>query len=156
MMKIQIRTTVPEDLNALYLIQLDEEANWNAAFVNPDCKDFDFYFQKYNAHLLNPEILNLTAIHDGEIVGSAAKFVLFGDIEITYWIDRKHWGKGIASILVRELLDRVQERPIAARIVADNIGSARVLEKNGFVKVGEEQGFSKVRNSAVIEWIYTI
>ena len=34
---------------------------------------------------------------NNEIVGSISKFVMEGDNEITYWIDKKYWGKGIAT-----------------------------------------------------------
>ena len=61
-----------------------------------------------------------------------ASFVLEGDTEVTYWIRRDRWGRGIATAALAELLRQVTVRPLFARIAADNAGSARVLLRNGF------------------------
>jgi [ribosomal protein S5]-alanine N-acetyltransferase len=34
---------------------------------------------------------------DDEIAGSIASFVVEGDAEVTYWIRRDLWGRGIAT-----------------------------------------------------------
>lgn len=57
--------------------------------------------------------------------------------EISYWIGRAHWGKGIASEVVgpytRHSYDRhPQLERIYARVHPDNTASARVLEKSGY------------------------
>ena len=40
----------------------------------------------------------------GDLVGSIGNFVLEGRTEITYWIDRAVWGRGIASRALALLL----------------------------------------------------
>jgi RimJ/RimL family protein N-acetyltransferase len=40
---------------------------------------------------------------------------------------------------VAALLAEVRERPLTAHVAAHNVGSMRVLERNGFVEIGREQ-----------------
>ncbi len=63
--------------------------------------------------------------------------------EFGYWLGRRHWGHGLMTRVVaafapwamRELrLYRLQ-----AGVLDFNIGSARVLEKNGFVEEGVQR-----------------
>ena len=52
-----------------------------------------------------------------------------------YELDPKHWGKGYATEAARAVLDfgfsNMNLQRISAWCIADNIGSARVLEKLG-------------------------
>ncbi|WP_246158531.1 GNAT family N-acetyltransferase [Catellatospora sichuanensis] len=81
-------------------------------------------------------------------VGSIASFVIEGDTEVTYWIDRSFWGRGIASRALGLLLELNPVRPLFARVVSDNIGSLKVLQKGrirhhrngGFVRQRPERG----------------
>jgi RimJ/RimL family protein N-acetyltransferase len=65
--------------------------------------------------------------------------------EVTYRVDRTHWGKGIASAALRLLLAETAERPLYARAASDNVGSLRVLEKAGFRRVGVNRDFAPGR-----------
>lgn len=91
-----------------------------------------------------------------EIVGSIAKFIMEGDVELTYWIDRKFWGQGIATAALKDFLKIEQSRPIRARVAFDNFGSQKVLEKCGFVKIGKDKGFANARQAEIEEYIYRL
>ena len=56
---------------------------------------------RFDAHLArirtDPTTTNRMITRDGEPVGNIASFVMEGDTELTYWIDRAAWGQGIAS-----------------------------------------------------------
>jgi len=91
-----------------------------------------------------------------EIAGSIAKFVMEGKAEITYWIDRKFWGRGIATTALNEFLKIEQIRPIYGRVAFDNYGSQKVLEKCGFIKVGTDNGFANARQTEIEEYIYKL
>ena len=93
---------------------------------------------------------------DDEIVGSVASFVVEGDTEVTYWIRRDLWGRGIATAALAELLREVTVRPLFARAAADNAGSARVLLRNGFTRVGEETSYADARAAEITEHIYRL
>ena len=93
---------------------------------------------------------------DEEIVGSVGGFLVEGDTEVTYWIRRDLWGRGIASAALAELLREVTVRPIFGRAAADNAGSAQVLLRNGFTRVGEETSYAEARAAEITEYIYRL
>jgi len=74
-----------------------------------------------------------------------------GEREVTYWIGRSHWGKGIATSALRAFLAVDLSRPLHARVAYDNVASRRVLEKCGFVFVSEDKGFSNARGEEIAE-----
>ncbi|THU38310.1 GNAT family N-acetyltransferase [Niastella caeni] len=154
--EIKLRQTTIADLEQLFLFQLDEEAGYLAAFMPKDHTDKVAYINKYTKLLSDPTINNRTILVDGHIAGSVAKFVMEGDAEITYWIDKKLWGQGIASNALLEFLKIETTRPIFARVAFDNLGSQRVLEKCGFVKVGTDRGFANARQAEIEEYIYKL
>jgi RimJ/RimL family protein N-acetyltransferase len=90
------------------------------------------------------------------IAGSIAKFEIEGEAEITYWIDKKFWGRGIATKALRYLLTIENARPIYGRVAFDNFGSQKVLEKCGFVKIGSDKGFANARQEEIEEFIYKL
>lgn len=154
--QLTLRPTVYTDLETHYQFQLDEEANYLAAFTSSTSSDKEAYLEKYAKFLTEPSINNQTILVDGTIVGSIAKFVIDGDAEITYWIDRKFWGRGIATKALKELLSFETSRPIYGRVAFDNIGSQKVLENCGFVKVGTDRGFANARQIEIEEFIYRL
>ncbi|TSD63520.1 GNAT family N-acetyltransferase [Inquilinus sp. KBS0705] len=154
--QITLTKTEEDDLNTLFQFQLDEEANYLAAFTAKDPTDKAAYLAKYSPFLSDSTINNRTIRANGEIVGSIAKFVMHGDAGLTYWIDRKFWGQGIATAALSDFLKIEQARPIYAGVAFDNYGSQRVLEKCGFVKVGTDEGFANARHAVIEEYIYKL
>lgn len=125
-----------------------------AAFTSKDPSDraaFDAHWQRIMA---DKQVTNRTILVDGRVAGHVASFVMFGDLEVTYWIDRAYWGQGIATRALAEFLENVQKkRPIFGRAAKDNLGSRRVLEKCGFKYIGEEKGFANARGREILEVI---
>lgn len=152
--KIILRRTGIDDLEFLFTFQLDSEANYLAAFTHPT--DKTAYLQKHTNFLDDPTINNQTILMDGVIAGSIAKFEIEGKAEITYWIDRKFWGKGVATTALKKFLTIENTRPILGRVAFDNIGSQKVLERCGFVKVGTDKGFANARQTEIEEFIYEL
>ena len=153
---ITLAKTEKDDLNAFFQFQLDNEANHLAAFTAKDPNDKAAYIKKYTKFLTDPTITMQTIRVNGDIAGSIAKFVMNNEAEITYWIDRKFWGQGIATAALKSLLNMVQARPVYGRVVFDNYGSQKVLEKCGFVKTGTDKGFANARQAEVEEFIYKL
>jgi RimJ/RimL family protein N-acetyltransferase len=153
---ITLSETTIEDLEALFQFQTDQEANYLAAFTSKDPNDKTAYIEKYSTHLADPTINNRTIKVDGEIAGSIAKFVIENDAEITYWIDKRFWGQGIATTALKKFLEIERTRPIYGRVAFDNYGSQRVLEKCGFVKIGTDIGFANARQAEIEEYIYKL
>lgn len=154
--QITLRKTIPADLEIFFTFQLDREANHLAAFTPADPTDKDAYLQKYSKCLANPTINMSTISVDGVIAGSIAKFEIEGEAEVTYWIDRKFWGRGVATAALRTFLQSEPARPIRGRVAFDNIGSQKVLEKCGFVRNGQDRGFANARQAEIEEYIYRL
>lgn len=153
---ITLTKTQKEDLEIFFQFQLDPEANYLAAFTSQDTHNKSTYIDKYTKFLTDPSINMQTIKINEEIVGSVAKFVRENDTEITYWIDRKFWGKGIATSALKALLKIELDRPIYGRVAFDNYPSQKVLEKTGFIKIGNEKGFANARKKEIEEYIYKL
>ncbi|MEO6232743.1 MAG: GNAT family N-acetyltransferase [Ferruginibacter sp.] len=153
---VKLRQTEKSDLEHLFQFQLDKEAGFLAAFMPKDPTDKEAYFEKYSRHLKDPTINMRTILVDETIAGSIAKFEIGGDAEITYWIDKKFWGKGIATAALNNFLTIESARPLFGRVAFDNLGSAKVLEKCGFIKTGTDKGFANARQAVIEEFIYKL
>ncbi|MEP6479456.1 MAG: GNAT family N-acetyltransferase [Rhodoglobus sp.] len=150
-MKIELRDVLPADQDRLFEFWCDPESVRMAAFTHEhqnDRGDFD----AHQARLLRSHDVNQRAITvDGELVGTIGSFVMEGDTEVTYWIDRAHWGRGVATAALSLLLAQVPVRPLFAGAASDNVASLRVLHKAGFVDVGAEVGFANGRGQEITE-----
>ena len=121
-----------------------------------DPNDKTAYINKHTKLLDDPTANYQTILLDNIIIGSIAKFVMEGEAEITYWIDRKYWGQGIATKALNKFLAIETIRPIFGRVAFDNFGSQKVLEKCGFGIVGSEKGFANARQIEIEEFIYKL
>ena len=153
---LKLIQTQPADLEHFFQFQLDAEANYLAAFTAKDPTDKTAYLVKYTKLLDDPTVNMQTIWHGETIIGSIAKFEIEGDAELTYWIDKAYWGKGIATAALKRLLALVTIRPIFGRVAFDNIGSQRVLEKCGFIRIGKDVGFANARQQETEEFIYKL
>jgi len=150
---IALRPVEDADLDALFDQMRDPEAVRMAAFTteNPDDRDaFDAHMARARS---SPGITHRAITCDGQLVGSIASFVSGDQTEVTYWIDRSAWGRGIASRALELLLELVPVRPLQARAASDNIASLRVLQKAGFGIVGTEISYASARKCEIEETI---
>jgi len=154
--QIKLRPTQTSDLEFLFQFQLDEEANYLAAFTPKNYTDKAAYLEKFARFLIDPTIHTETIWINEIIVGSIAKYEMHNNAEITYWIDRSHWGKGIATAALQTFLTIENTRPIFGRTASDNLGSQRVLEKCGFIRIGKDRGFANARQAEIEEFIYKL
>ena len=82
-------------------------------------------------------------VEDGEVVGlcSITRPPENGDVHIGYGVAPWREGRGYTTAAISELLrwarGDARVRNISAETAGDNIGSHRVLERNGFVQSGE-------------------
>ena len=154
--KIILRKTEIADLEFFFIFQLDNEANYLAAFTSKDPTDKTAYLQKYTKLVNDPAINMQTIMVENVIAGSISKFEMEGQAEITYWIDKKFWGKGVATKALKEFLKNENTRPIFGRVAFDNFGSQKVLEKCNFIKIGTDKGFANARQAEIEEFIYKL
>src|SRR5580765_4704793 len=142
---ITIREVESSDLETFYEHQLDPEAIRMAAFVGKDRKDKEVFNGHWKKILNSPQNINRTIVAEGQVAGYIACFPDGEHMEVTYWLGREFWGRGLATQALMRMLDLFVERPIFARAAADNIGSIRVLEKCGFKIIGKNKDFANGR-----------
>ena len=148
---VALRPIDDADLDVLFELMRDPESVRMAAFTAADPDDraaFDAHMAKIRAA---PDVTNRAVTVDGRLVGSIAAFVVEGDTEVTYWIDRAYWGQGIAGRALAQLLDLVPVRPLFASAASDNAGSLRVLQRAGFVVTGTGTGYANGRGAEIEE-----
>ncbi len=153
---VTLRTTRAEDLDALFRFGQDPAATQMAAFTPPDPSDRATFDAHWRRLIADPAIEARTVRADGQVVGSVARWFEDDVAEITCWIDPEHWGRHIATRAMRLFLDALSERPVRARVAADNAASIVVLEKLGFRRVGIERSFANAREAEIDEYVYRL
>ncbi|MFD3476467.1 GNAT family N-acetyltransferase [Streptomyces sp. NPDC058695] len=154
-MEVALRAVEESDVRVFFRHMNDPEAARVAAFVSPRGSDWD-HFEAHWKRIRSSSDVVRAVVADGELVGSAAVYGEPGDLQVTYWIDRAHWGRGLATAALRALLAEVPERPLHARAATDNIGSLRVLEKCGFRVTGQDSGFAHARGKEIPESVLVL
>ena len=152
---VQLRDVRESDLPIFFEQQLDADANYMAAFTSKNPADRDAFMAHWHKILSDETTTNQTILFDGRVAGHVSSYTdeEFGHPEVSYWIGKEYWGMGIATRALSAFLDRIKTRPLYARVVKDNIGSRRVLEKCGFAVIGEDKGFANARGAEVEEYI---
>ena len=83
-------------------------------------------------------ILIRTIIWEDDIAGHVLSFILDGEREVSYWIGKDYWGKGIATEAVRLAEAYGFEKLGLTRITivmdTKNTGSEKVAIKAGYKK----------------------
>jgi RimJ/RimL family protein N-acetyltransferase len=145
-----------DDVQLFFAHQNDPAASHMAAFTVKDPSDRDAFIARWQRILANPTIITRTILADKTVVGHVLKFEMDDKPEVSYWIDRAHWNRGIATAALRQFLTVVTVRPLYARAAYDNVASVRVLEKCGFVVSGTERGFASARGQEIEEVCLTL
>lgn len=132
-LRVSIRQMVEADFKVLFEYQLDESSNEMAGTYARSWLNFE---RHWTAAISDPSINSKVILADDALVGLVGCFLAGDQLQVGYWITKTHWGRGIASIALSQLLKEVDRRPIYAEVACKNVASYRVLEKNGFVNVG--------------------
>ena len=152
--KLVLRNVVNDDLPIFFEYQLDPEANYMAAFTAKDPTNQEDFMAHWRRILADETTINQTILFNGHVAGSVSSYEEQGKPEVTYWLGKEYWGKGIATSALTEFLTHHNKtRPIYARVAKDNLGSRRVLEKCGFAIVGESRGFANARGQEIEEFL---
>ncbi|MFI9007652.1 GNAT family N-acetyltransferase [Actinosynnema sp. NPDC053489] len=151
-MGVELREVTAADVLVFFGQQRDPEAVRMAAFTPADPSDRSAFLVRWARILADDAVVARTVVFEGEVVGHVARFPRSGGVEVTCWVDREHWGKGLATAALRSFL-RSQPLPLHARVAVDNLGWLRVLEKCGFVAVGEGVRFAEGRGADVEEFV---
>jgi len=155
-MKISLRKSLASDIEVFYQNQADKEANFMAAFTSKNPYNKDAYIKKWTRLMTVDSVHMESILLDDIVVGCVVKFVMGEDSDLTYAIDKKHWGKGITSVAVKLFLEIEPTRPLYGRVANDNYGSQKILEKTGFLKIGTNTDFANARGIEIKEYIYRL
>jgi RimJ/RimL family protein N-acetyltransferase len=152
-MHVSLRPLVDADLDAVFEQMKDPESVRMAAFTAEDPADRHAFLVHMSRIREDPSAVQHVIEADGTIAGTIGSFKIDDQTEVTYWIDRALWGRGIASAALQSLLSVTTERPVFARAASDNAASLRVLEKAGFRRIGVDRGFARGRGEEIEETI---
>ncbi len=115
-----LRDVIEDDLPIFFEQQLDSDANYMAAFTSKNPADRDAFTSHWNKILGDHTTTNKTILFAGQVVGHIASFQRVGKREVTYWIGKQYWGKGVATKALSELLRgwvRGQSMPELRKII---------------------------------------
>lgn len=151
---VRLRDVTDDDLAIFFEQQQDPVANQMAAFTAADPADRSAFAAKW-AKILGSGTITKTILCDGQVAGSVSYFVApwSGQHEVTYWVGREYWGRGVATRALALFVGLVAVRPLYARAAGDNLASVRVLEKCGFTLCGRDRAFANARGAEVDEVI---
>src|SRR5262245_20354989 len=142
-----------EDLGVLFEQRADPAAAQRPAFTAPDQMEWDAFERRWARLRADETIINRAIVVGGEVTGTIGSWGGTDEREITYWIGRSHWGKGIATAALKEFLAVDPTRPLHARVAYDNVASRRVLEKCGFRVIATDRGFAEARAGEIEEFV---
>ncbi len=152
-MRCVLREVQDEDLGVLFEQWADPVAAQMAAFTAPDHMERDAFERRWSRLRADATVLNRAIVVDGEVTGTIGSWGDPDQREVTYWIGREYWGKGIATCALQAFLTVDPTRPLHARVASDNVGSRRVLEKCGFRVIGTDRGFAQARSCEIEEFV---
>jgi RimJ/RimL family protein N-acetyltransferase len=127
-----------------------------AAFLPRDRSDRRAFMMHWKRILADPTVTTKAILWDGQIAGSIGSFLWDGKPQVTYWLGKAFWGRGIATEALTEFLRIFNTRPLYASAARDNAGSTRVLEKCGFVVRGSAKAFAESRGTEIEEVFFEL
>ena len=155
--ELLLRDVVSDDLPIFFAQQLDQEANTMAAFTAKDPTNQAAFMAHWHKILADDTCIIKTIIFDQQVAGSVSSYEEEGKPEVTYWLGKEYWGRGIATWALQTFLaHHNQARPMYARVAKDNRGPQRVLAKCGFTLIGEGKGFANARGQEIEELLLAL
>lgn len=148
---VTLRELTEDDLPILFTHQIDVEATRMAAFPSRDRGSFLEHWRKV---LADDTGLKRCMVVNGEVAGYVVSWDSEDGRMIGYWVGREFWGKGVATDSVAAFLRIETQRPLRAAVAKHNIGSIRVLAKNGFFPI--EERHSDLHNEGVDEIVFEL
>ncbi len=94
---IRLRAATKDDLPIFFEQQLDAGANQMAAFAATDPTDHEAFKAHWDKILTDEAITLRTIEFEGQVAGYILSHGWFGEPEISYWLGKHHWGRGIAT-----------------------------------------------------------
>ena len=151
-----LRDLTESDFPILFDHQNDPKANHMAAFLPRDPSDRAAFMTHWKQILADPTLTMKVILWNGQVAGSIGSFPWDGKPQVTYWLGKAFWGRGIATLALTEFLRIFKTRPLYASAARDNFASTRVLEKCGFALRGSAKAFAKGRGTEIEEVFFEL
>ncbi|MFD0789978.1 GNAT family N-acetyltransferase [Microbacterium insulae] len=139
---IELRDMDDDDLDAVFEMMRDPEGVAMAAFTADDADDRAAFDAWASRRRTDDDVLYQVVTENGGFAGTAALFTLDGDREVSVWIARHAWNRGVATAALRLLVSREPVRPLFARVAAHNAAAIAVLEHSGFTEVSRDVAYA--------------
>lgn len=153
---IELRDVDDDDLDAIFDMMRDRDSIAMAAFTAEDPDDrhgFDAWIARERAA---PDVSYSVVTENGGFAGTAAAFTVDGEREVSVWLARHAWGRGVATDALHVLVSRQPERPLYARAAAHDVGWIAVLTRAGFTEVSRSKVFAPGLGADVEEIVFAL
>ncbi len=150
---VKLREVTARDLPIFYKNEADPVSVEMAAFTREDPSDREAFNAHWKKILKDESVYIQTIILKDQVVGSIFSYFLIDELQVSYWIGKEYWGRGIATESLILFLQIQKIRPIYARAAKDNLGSIRVLQKCGFIITGQDNFHANARGKEIEELI---
>jgi len=152
-----LRDVLQGDLAVFFANQIDEDADFMAAFTAKDRFDKEAFDKHWKKVMSDPAVHIKTILVTDHVAGYVLSYEENGRPEVSYWLGKDYWGKGLATCALLDFLKHENTtRPIYARTAKDNHASRRVLEKCGFKIIDETEGFANARGINIKELLFVL
>ena len=163
-MEVTLRTWHLDDVNDLVALANNKNIAQFMADVFPHPYTIENGKTFIGFATSNPNSKIFAIIIDGKPVGSIGLHlqtdILRKNAEIGYWLGEQHWGKGIITQAVPQMIDygfkNMDIVRIFARIFGTNKASQKVVEKCGFIIEGKYEKTIFKNNEFIDELIYAV
>jgi RimJ/RimL family protein N-acetyltransferase len=153
---IELRDLDDDDLDAVFEMMRDPEGVAMAAFTADDPDDRAAYDAWIARQRDDRDVLLQVVTENGGFAGTAAVFTVDGDREVSFWIARHAWNRGVATAALRLLVSREPVRPLFARTAAHNVASVAVFRHSGFTEVSRNVAFAPGLGREVEEIVFAL
>lgn len=153
---IELRDLDDDDLDAVFEMMRDPEGIAMAAFTAEDPDDRDAFDEWMSRQRGDADVLYQVVTENGGFAGTAAVFTVDGDREVSFWIARHAWNRGVATAALRLLVSREPVRPLFARAAAHNVASIAVFRHAGFTEVSRNVAYAPGLGREVEEIVFAL
>lgn len=156
--RLMLRPSGPGDFARAFAIRSNWEVGRNLSHAQfpPDAAHMASWFDGHAAEWTAGTAYRFAILHEDRTIGLIDVNDIDGATgELGYWLDRAAWGQGFAAEAGEAIVDfsfgSAGLTSLVAGHVADNLASARVLEKLGFTGIGEVSIFSQSRQAEIMQ-----
>ena len=127
-MNVSLRPLEDRDLDTIYQQVTDPGSVRMAAFTAEDQTDRRAFLNRMSRLRADPSVWYRVIDVDEAIAGPIGSFRIDNQLEVTYWVDRTQWGKGIASAALQILL---AEDRRTSTVCPSGLGQRRFASSTG-------------------------